>query len=455
MTGGNERIPRPRRRRARGGLATAAGAWLALCLASSSAAGELPPPPDRARPERPAGGLVVPAGDGLAAAVASAPDGAVLVLEPGVHEGPIIIERPLTLWGPPEAVVRSRGVGTTIDVKADRVRLLGFSVVGSGRRFEDTDAGVHVRGDDVVVEGLGVAESLFGIAASGVHRTHIVGNEVVGSGVRDFGLRGDAIRLWEVREARIEGNYVRDSRDIVVWYSPGNVIIANHVVRGRYGTHFMYSSRNEVRGNTYLHNLVGVFVMYCDHVEVTGNLMAAADPNDGMGLGLKEAGDVIVSGNRFVRNPTGVFVDTSPIQITHENRVTGNTFEFCDTGVAFHAGVKRNTFLDNTFHGCATTVSVGGHGDASQVHWAGNYFDDYAGFDLDGDGTGDVAHEPCSLSGQLTSTRENFRFFRGTPALGLLDAVARVLPMLTPKVLFSDAAPRLRRPAPPEVPRAH
>lgn len=455
MTGRIAWTPWSRRRRARGGLATAAGAWLALCLASSAAAGELPAPPERARPERPAGGILVPAGAGLAEAVATAPDGAVLVLAPGGHEGPLTVERPLTVWGPPEAVVRSRGVGTTIDVKADGVRLLGFSVEGSGRRFEDTDAGVHVRGDDVVVEGLCVTGALFGIADSGVHRTRIAGNEVIGSGARDFGMRGDAIRLWEVRGARIEGNAVRDSRDIVVWYSPGNAIIGNHVVRGRYGTHFMYSSRNEVRGNTYLHNLVGVFVMYCDHVEVSGNLVAAADPNDGMGLGLKEAGDVVVSGNRFVRCPTGVFVDTSPIQINHENRVTGNTFEFCDTGVAFHAGVRRNTFLGNSFHGCATTVTVGGHGDATQVRWDGNYFDDYAGFDLDGHGTGDVAHEPCSLSGQLTSTCENTRFFRGTPALGLLDVVSRVLPVLAPKVLFSDAAPRLRRPAPPEVPRAH
>lgn len=455
MIGGNERIPWPRRRRARGGRAATGGAWLALSLMSSAAAGELPPPPERARPERPTGGTMVPAGHGLAAAVAAAPDGAVLVLAPGEHEGPLVIERQLTLWGPPEAVVSSRGAGTTIDVKGDGVKLLGFSVAGSGRRFEDTDACVHVRGDDVVVEGMVIRQGLFGIAASGVHRTRIVGNEIVGSGERDFGLRGDAIRLWEVRDSRIEGNFVRDSRDIVVWYSPGNVIIGNYVEHGRYGTHFMYSSRNEVRGNVYLHNLVGVFVMYCDQVEVTGNLIAAADPNDGMGLGLKEAGDVVVSGNRFVRNPTGVFVDNSPIQITHENRVTGNTFEFCDTGVAFHAGVKRNTFLDNSFHGCATTVRVGGHGDATQVRWGGNYFDDYAGFDLDGDGTGDVAHEPSSLSSQLTSTRENIRFFRGTPALGLLDVVSRVLPMLAPKVLFSDASPLLRRPAPPEVPRAH
>ena len=66
-----------------------------------------------------------------------------------------------------------------------------------------------------------------------------------------------------------------------------------------------------------------------------------------------------------------------------------------------------------------------------------------------------MPHEPRSLSNQLTSQRENFQFFRGTPALGLLDVVSRVLPVLTPKVLFTDATPLLKRPAGAGVTHAH
>jgi nitrous oxidase accessory protein len=422
-----------------------AGIWLMLAFAAAAAAADLPPP-------RPEGGLEVPAGAPLRRIVADAPSGAVLILAAGEYQGPLVIDRPVTLWGPRSAVIRSQGRGTTIDVKASGVRLLGFSIAGSGMRFEDTDAAVHVRGDDVTVEGLRITEALFGIAVSGVHRARIIGNEVVGSGAKDFGMRGDAIRLWEVRDSLLQGNHVTRSRDLVVWYSPGNRVEDNVVEWGRYGTHFMYSSRNQVRNNTYLHNLVGVFVMYCDNVGVINNLMAAGDPGEGMGLGLKEAGNVRVSGNRFLRNPTGVFIDTSPIQISHENSFTGNAFEFCDTGVMFHSSEKRNVFTDNAFQGCAYAVRVDGHGDATDVLWAGNYFEDYAGFDLDGDGIGDIPHEPRSLANQLTSTREQFRFFRGTPALGLLDVVSRVLPMLTPKVLFTDPTPRLHRPAFAKVP---
>lgn len=444
-------------RRGSGQVARAlvASAWLALAIACPAFADVLSRPVSPPPPSRPAGGIEVAAGDGLMRALAQAAAGAVFVLAPGEHRGPVVITRPVTIWGPRTAVVRSAGVGTTIDVKAPGTRLLGFTVDGSGTRFEDTDAGVHVRADDCTVEGLCVTRALFGIAVSGAHRALIIGNEVVGSGARDFGMRGDAIRLWEVRDSVIARNYVHESRDMVVWYSPGNRVEDNFVEGGRYGTHFMYSSRNQVRGNTYLRNLVGVFVMYCDNVEVTGNLVAAASPGEGLGLGLKEAGNVRVEHNRFVRCPTGVFIDTSPIQISHLNTFTDNAFEFCESGVTFHSSEKRNAFTGNAFNGCACTVRVDGHGDATGVRWAGNYYEDYAGYDLDGDGTGDVPHEPRSLSNQLTSQRENFQFFRGTPALGLLDVVSRVLPVLTPKVLFTDATPLLKRPAGAGVTHAH
>lgn len=441
------RIRGDRRGPGQAARALVAGAWLALVAVWPALADELPRPVSPAPPERPAGGREVPPGDGLALALEQAPAGAVLVLGPGEHRGPVVITKPVTIWGPRSAIVSSRGVGTTIDVKAPGTRLLGFTVDGSGTRFEDTDAGVHVRADDCTVEGLRVTRALFGIAASGVHRARIVGNDVVGSGARDFGMRGDGIRLWEVRDADVARNHVHESRDIVVWYSPGNRVTDNFVEGGRYGTHFMYSSRNLVRGNTYLRNLVGVFVMYCDIVEVTGNLVAAASPGEGLGLGLKEAGNVNVARNRFVRCPTGVFIDTSPIQVSHLNTFTDNAFEFCEAGVTFHSSEKQNVFTGNAFQGCACTVRVDGHGDAAGVRWSGNYYEDYAGYDLDGDGTGDVPHEPRSLADELTNRRENCRFFRGTPALGLLDVVSRVLPVLTPKVMFTDPAPLLRRPA--------
>jgi len=448
---GRRQVAGPRLRTLTGFRTLAAGAWLVLFTTAAGGADGLPRPFATQPPARPEGGIDVPAGASLRQAVANVPAGAVLILAPGDHAGSVVIDKPLSIWGPRTAVVRSDGHGTNIEVAAPGVQLLGFSIVGSGDRFEETDAGVHVRGDDVLLQGLRITEALFGVAASGVHRARILDNEVVGSGVDDYGLRGDAMRLWEVRDSVLKGNHVIGGRDVVVWYSPGNRIEDNVVERGRYGTHFMYSSGNHVSGNSYLNDMVGVFVMYCDDIAIVDNLIAAADPGEGMGLGLKEAGNVRVSRNRFLRNPIGIYIDKSPIQINHENAFTGNAIEFCDTGVMFHSSESRNVFRDNTFNGNAYSVRVDGNGDARNVRWAGNYFDDYAGFDLDGDGIGDVPHEPRSMANQITSSREQFRFFRGTPALGLLEVVGRVLPVLAPKVLFTDPTPRLHRPVFAEV----
>ena len=134
----------PRRVPGRGWAATVASAWLAPLLASLALADDLPRPPVIASPPRPAIGIEVAAGTSLAAAIGRAEPGATLILGAGVHAGRVVIDRPLTIWGPREAVVRSPGQGTTIEVTAPGVSLLGFSIDGSGNRFEDTDAAVHL-----------------------------------------------------------------------------------------------------------------------------------------------------------------------------------------------------------------------------------------------------------------------------------------------------------------------
>jgi nitrous oxidase accessory protein len=382
-------------------------------------------------------------------------DGAVLCLEPGEYAGPVRLTRPVTLWGPRGAVVRSSGEGSTVRVEADGVRLQGFSVAGSGRRFEQTDAAVLLRGCDLSAEGLHISGALFGISVERSARVRLAGNQIIGTGGKDLGLRGDAIRFWEVHDSVIEDNLVRESRDIVVWYSPDNLMRGNRVEDGRYGTHFMYSSRNAVRDNVYLGNVVGVFVMYCDEVEVAGNLVAEAAPPGGMGLGLKDAGNVRVLDNRMIRNPVGIYIDTSPVRRDQENRFRGNALDFCDAGIVFHRSETRNAFEGNDLRGCPVPVRVEGGGDARGVRWSGNYFDDYSGYDLDGDGAGDVPYEQRRLSLQLTSRHESLRFFRGTPAFGLLDLVSKVFPVLAPQELLRDESPRMAANLAGEVAGAH
>ena len=58
----------------------------------------------------------VPAGDGLAAAIAGAEPGDVLILAPGLHRGPVVIDKPLTLDGQGKARIDAGGQGSVITV---------------------------------------------------------------------------------------------------------------------------------------------------------------------------------------------------------------------------------------------------------------------------------------------------------------------------------------------------
>ncbi len=393
-------------------------------------------------PAKPVGGRVLPAGADLAAAIAAADSGDVLVLSPGEYRGPLLIERPLTLWGPRSAVIRSSGKGTTLEVVAS-CKLLGFTIDGSGGRYDTMDAAIKVTADDVLLEGLRLEEALFGVLVERSRRVAVRRCEVLGVRDEAVGMRGDGIRFWEVRDSFIEECRIEYGRDLVVWYSPNNRIANNQVQHGRYGTHLMYSHDNQIVNNTYRNNLVGLFIMYSRGIRIEGNLLADSSGAAGLGLGLKESGELDVARNVFLRNSVGLFIDTSPLQVGNHNRFTENEFRLGGTGIEFHSSPRRTTFLRNSFRDNAEQLRVDGRGDALGIEWRSNHFDDYQGYDLDGDGVGDLPYELRSLSSRLIAKKPDLQFFRGTLALDLIDVASEVSPLLAPRAVMKDEHPRM------------
>jgi nitrous oxidase accessory protein len=394
----------------------------------------------------PAAGRVVSAGVALQPLIDGAAPGETWCLSPGTYAGPLDIHARLILQGPASAVITSTGHGTTVRALADGVVLRGFTVDGSGTRYDRLDAAVYVRGNDAVVQGLTVRHALFGIVVEQSGHVTIDSNRVTGLADLPVGIRGDGIRLWEVRHSTVTGNRLEDSRDIVVWYSPDNRITENTVTRSRYATHFMYSDDCVVAGNTYTHNDVGVFVMYSRHIDLRDNVIAENAGADGVGLGVKESGNLVVERNRFVRNLSCVYLDTSPFREGDSVLVRANVLAGCVAGVTFHSSETHNTFVGNAFLANQVAVAVEGRGTAQGVLWRENYFDDYQGYDLDGDGFGDVPYELRSMSERLVALHPDLAFFRGTMALALLDEAARVLPVLQPDTVLVDPMPRMALP---------
>ncbi len=402
-----------------------------------------PPRRERPPPPRPAACVDVLPGARLADAVGQGKEGSAFCLGPGVHLGPVVVPEGVTVWGPADAVVRSIGQGTTVLLRA-RARLLGVTVDGAGSRFDLLDAAVKAeKADDVHIEGVAIVKANFGILLEQVKRATVRGNHVVGIGGPALGLRGDGIRLWETYDSSIEGNRVERSRDVVVWYSSRNVLKDNEVRDSRYGTHFMYSHDNRVEGSRYLDNEVGIFVMYSRRITLDGNTLLGASGAAGMGLGMKESGDLTVKNNRVVHNTIGFFLDNSPLTVGDTNLFENNLVRLGDVGVTFLSTTHGNHFKGNTLRDNHLPVKVESGGDALSAGWEGNVFDDYVGYDLDGDGFGDIPYELTDLSNVLESRNGDLAFLRGTPALALVSVAGHVVPLFAPKPIVRDLHPRL------------
>jgi len=387
--------------------------------------------------------VTLAAGADLQARVDGADEGAVLCLQPGSYFGPLTVTKRVEIWGPREAVIRSSGEGTTIEIEADGSALLGLTVDGSGGRFDTLDAAVHVVADDVRVQGVRVQNAVFGLLIEKSNRAAILDNVLQGPDEGPLGLRGDGIRLWETRDSEVRNNQVIGCRDMVIWYSSNNRLIGNTVVRSRYGTHFMYSHDNRIEGNRYLDNVVGIFIMYSRNLTLRDNLLARSSGPGGMGLGIKESGNLTVSDNAFIANTKGVYMDTAPLEPDDFNTFENNAFFHSDIAVLMHSSQKRNAFLGNQFVSNHSQLQVEGGGNALGVDWNGNAFDDYAGYDMDRDGFGDIPYELRRLSSQLESTYPQLQFFRGAVTLEFLDAISSLFPMVEPETTLIDPRPRM------------
>jgi nitrous oxidase accessory protein len=432
----------------RGALAILAGVAAVTFAPSPHGRAAAEHPADERPLVCPAGGRWVSPAAPLQRSVDETRSGGTVCLAPGAYTGPLAIGRPVTVLGRRDAIVRSPGAGTTITVEADGVTLDGFTVDGTGTRLDTMDAAVRVHGTDLTIQALTIRRALFGIVADRSTRVTVAGNVVEGRPELPAGERGDGIRFWEARGSTIRDNTVAGARDIAVWYSPGTRVTANHVTGSRYAAHFMYSHDSVVEGNVFERDMVGVFVMYSRNLTIAGNTIRQHTAGDGLAIGSKESGNLRIEGNRLMDSIAALYLDLSPFRAGDWVLVRGNTIGGSGTGVIFHSSEAHNTFVDNTFAGNEVQVSVEGQGTAERVLWRGNYFDDYQGYDFDGDGRGDVPYELRRLSERLVAVHPELNFFRGTPALMAVDLAARLLPFLQPARLLADNEPRMAPPAP-------
>lgn len=371
-------------------------------------------------------------------------------LEGHAYEGNLRIARPVRLRGVPGTVLQGDDRDTVITIEGGDVDLEDVVVRGSGGRHTAEDAGVRATGHDVHVRDVLVEDTLFGIryaqcTSCSIERTHIVGRDDA------VGMRGDGIKIWQSDDALVKDTWVERSRDVVIWYSRRATVDGVRVTGSRYGTHFMYAHDASVRRSRFERDVVGIFVMYSARIRIESSVMAGARGAAGMGVGFKESDDVALEGDWLVGDTAGVYFDRTPRSPDHPVLLRGSVLALDEVALRLHGPEAGVSVRDCDFRENLRPVQVDGGGDALALDIEGNHWTEYEGYDLDGDGRGDVPFQVKALSSDVKEAHPDLRLFEGTVAMALIDSVAEATPMFASQLVLVDRSPRMRAPA-AEVP---
>jgi nitrous oxidase accessory protein len=377
----------------------------------------------------------------VGAALLAAAPGDRIEVAAGVYHETLSVDVPVELVGLGEPEIAGAGEGDVVGVVADDVTVRGFAIRGSGQEMMRSNAGIKVFGDRARIAGNRIFDNLFGVYLDGARQAVIEDNEITGRREVDIGRRGAGVHLYASDHNRMSGNRVSFVRDGVYFdHSDFNTVADNTFHHLRYGVHYMYCSDNRFFRNVFRDSLAGVAIMYTERVTFNDNLILHNRAGyHAFGLLMKDALDSVAEGNAIVGNTSGVFLDSS-----HRNRFVRNLVAHNDVGVVLYASSLENSFADNDFVGNLATLHTVGKASADwNPSGHGNHYSDYAGYDLDGDGRGDVPHRLQDAFEVLEGNHPLLRLFLSSAAADALAAAERSFP-LVPSSEQVDSAPAMR-----------
>ncbi|WP_051904385.1 nitrous oxide reductase family maturation protein NosD [Hippea jasoniae] len=378
----------------------------------------------------------------------NAKSGSVIVLKKDIYYGPITIKKPITIDGANEAIIDGQGKGNVITILSDNVTVKNLIIQNSGDQGWRMDAGIAVKkANHIKIIHNTIKDCLYGIQTKYMNYSLIEGNDISSKPYKQVGLRGDAIRLWWSHHNLVKNNYVHDSRDVIIWFCRHDTLENQVTVRSRYGIHFMYSNYDKVINYRGDHNMVGIYDMYTTNVEIDGALITNNTTVTAIGIGLKDASNLIAKNITIEHCTRGIFIDESPYEPGTSCKFQNISFLYTTVAMDFNTDVtrNRNIFIHNNYIGNLKDIRVtGGMIDRKRGKWLKNYWDRYIGYDENGDGIGDLPYFELSYSGLIGENNPQLMIFNGSPVITFIRFIEKLLPFSQPHILLEDKKPLMK-----------
>lgn len=390
--------------------------------------------------------------------LAQATAGDRILFTPGRYRVNLMLDKSITLEGEPGAVLDGGGQGDVIRIHAPNVTVRGLELIGSGSNLTRMNALLFIDPEarHTRIDGNRLSGDAFGIWVDGAKDVRIVDNHIQGNPQVRSQDRGNGIHLFNTSGTVVEGNEVVGTRDgIYIDTSNHNVLRNNSMHDLRYGIHYMYSYHNEVIDNRTEHTRTGYALMQSKYLTVKGN-RSENDRNYGMLMNYivysDISGNIInrvrpgtsrIGGSESVSGAEGkaVFIYNSQF-----NNISGNLFANSDIGIHLTAGSEDNKIFGNAFIRNQTQVKyVATRLQEWSNEGGGNYWSDYIGYDMNGDGFGDTAYEPNDGIDRVLWKYPVAKLLLHSPAVETLHWVQKQFPVLRPPGV-KDSHPLIRLP---------
>ncbi len=351
----------------------------------------------------------------------------VWVHEGTYQEGNIVVDKRLVLIGLNYPILDGEKKYEVVSVKADYACVKGFKIQRSGYASLDDPCGIKVYDSKgVVIEDNILDDNFFGIYIQYGKQCVVKNNRIRAYGMEEQQI-GNGIHCWKSDSLLIIGNKIEGHRDGIYFeFVTNSVIWRNRSFNNiRYGLHFMFSNNDAYITNYFKHNGAGVAVMFTKNVKMYNNHFEENWGDAAYGLMLKEISDSYISGNHFLKNTTGIYMEGTSRILAEKNSFEANGWGMKIQASCLDNEVRSNNFLGNTF-------DVSTNGSTVLNTFNGNYWDKYNGYDLDRNKTGDVPYHPLSVFSVIVEQTPPAMLLFRSFMVDLLDKSEKISPSLTP-----------------------
>ena len=378
--------------------------------------------------------LTVAPTQSIQAAIIAAQPGDTIQVQSGTYNENLTFDKSITLIGFGKPIVRGTGKDSAIIVTADNCTIKGFIVEHCGNDLQQEDSGLLLKSNHNRIEDNELRDILYGIYLMKSAGNTIQHNVIRGRLELETGDRGAGLHLWNSPNNTITDNTISEARDgMYIQSSPGNFIRHNRVTKLRYGLHYMSSDDNKFEDNIFSDNIAGAAIMYSKRIELRRNAFINNRGFSSFGILFQACDDCLTENNFIISNACGVFLEA-----VRNSRFVNNVIAENDVAMQIFASSDACEFSGNNFvENLSPLLLVGKE---TNTRWRQNFWSDYDGFDLDSDGTGDVAHKVQNVFEYLEGNFPRLRLYFNSPAAQALATAERTFPIIKGSSL-ADAAP--------------